>query len=273
MFADLDRPPLSAGALRAGLLRHSALWTELTVVRSTGSTNTDLLTRARPDQLQGAVLIAEHQTSGHGRHGRSWQSPPQAGLHVSVLLRPPPSVPRERWGWISLLAGVALTDALGPLAEQPVALKWPNDVLIGEAGDEKKVAGILAEATADAVVLGFGINVTTRSEELPVPTATSLACAGGRCTDRAPILLAALRALEQRYLGWVGAGGDPVAGDLRADYRAVCGSLHRQVTVELPDSSTFTGKAVDVDGEGRLVVRAPGGQRRALAAGDVTHLR
>lgn len=225
------------------------------------------------------MLVAEHQHDGHGRCGRAWRSPAQAGVHVSVLLRPDAAIARDRWGWLPLLTGVALVEALAPLAGVPLALKWPNDLLIGTPGSSGfgKVAGILAEVDGAAVVVGIGLNVTTRTDELPVPAATSLALAGAHCTDRLPLLCGVLRALERRYRRWSTiddeAGPDAPRGTLREVYRSVCATVHRSVRVSLPDGSECVGRAVDVDAHGRLVVRSPEGVRHALAAGDVVHVR
>lgn len=236
------------------------------MVAETGSTNADLAAAARAGAPEGLVLVAEHQRAGRGRAGRQWSSPPGAGLAVSVLLRPP--VPVPRWGWLPLLAGVALVEAVGTVAGVTAAVKWPNDLLI--AG--RKCAGILAEAVGDGVVIGIGLNVTLRADELPTPEATSLQLAGARTTDRALLLPALLAALERWYGGWRAAAGDADASGLRAAYLRSCATLGRQVRALLPDGTELTGRATAVDADGRLVLATPQG-RRPLAAGDVSHVR
>lgn len=153
------------------------------------------------------------------------------------------------------------------------ALKWPNDLLVGVDGDERKTGGILAERVADGVVLGIGLNVTLTEDELPVPTAGSLALAGASVTDRDPVLKAVLRSLEQWYGNWRAAGGDPAASGLQETYAAGCATLGRHVRAELPGGRTLTGTAEAVDAEGRLLVRTPAGEHEAVGAGDVVHLR
>ncbi|MFD4834282.1 biotin--[acetyl-CoA-carboxylase] ligase [Streptomyces uncialis] len=276
-WSDLDRPPLNATALRRALVRPGSLWTSLDVVAATGSTNTDLTARA--DTLpEGAVLVAEAQDTGRGRLDRRWNAPARSGIFVSVLLKPGDPdrgpVPTERWGWLPLLAGVAVATALSRAAGVDTALKWPNDLLVTVDGEERKAGGILAErAGADAVVLGIGLNVTLRADELPVPGAGSLALAGAVTTDRDPLLRAVLRSLEQWYGDWRASGGDPMVSRLQSTYAAGCSTLGRTVRAVLPGDRELVGEAVAVDGDGRLVIATAGGTRQAVGAGDIVHLR
>jgi BirA family biotin operon repressor/biotin-[acetyl-CoA-carboxylase] ligase len=274
-WSDLDRPPLNADALRRALVRTGGLWTSLDVVEATGSTNADLAARAREGAPEGAVLVAEEQTAGRGRLERRWSAPPRSGLFFSVLLRPE-GVPVSRWGWLPLLAGVAVATALPRAAGVDTALKWPNDVLVTVEGEERKAGGILVErpdATAESVVLGIGINVTLRAAELPVPQAGSLALAGAKVTDRDTLLRAVLRSLERWYGSWRTAGGDPAGARLQETYAAGCATLGRQVRAELPGGTAVTGEAVAVDGDGRLVLATAAGLAEPVSAGDVVHLR
>lgn len=237
-------------------------WVSVDVVERTGSTNADLA--AAIDLPEGTVLVAEVQEAGRGRIGRTWTSPAGAGLTFSVLLRPV-EVPRERWGWLPLLAGVALASALPAVDAR---LKWPNDLLIGPS--RQKAAGILAEVAGDAVVLGIGLNVTLTAHELPPdrPDTTSLALAGARTTDRDVLLPAILDALAGEYARWREHGGDAEASGLLATYRERCDTLGRDVRVDVPDGEPLHGLAVGVDAEGRLIVGTT-----AVAAGDVVHVR
>ncbi|MGW0701419.1 biotin--[acetyl-CoA-carboxylase] ligase [Streptomyces sp. NPDC002867] len=273
-WSDLDRPPLNVPALRRGLLVPGSLWTSLDVVAATGSTNSDLAARAA-SLPEGAVLVAEEQTAGRGRLDRIWSAPARSGLFFSVLLRPGGSVPAESWGWLPLLAGVAAATGLARSAGTDMSLKWPNDLLVTVDGEERKAGGILAErAGDDAVVLGMGINVTLRADELPVPTAGSLALANAVSTDRDPLLRAVLRSLEHWYGEWRAAGGDPAASGVQEAYAAGCATLGRTVRADLPGGRSFTGEAVAVDGQGRVVLVAAGnGERIAVSAGDIVHLR
>lgn len=266
-WRDLDRPPLRERALRSALVVEDGLWSELTVVDETGSTNADVASAASHGAAEGLVVVAEHQAAGRGRLERTWTAPPRSALTFSVLLRPPLAT-RAHWGWLPLLAGLSVAGPLTRLSGLDVGLKWPNDVMVAE----HKVAGVLAEVVGGAVVVGVGINVSMHQDELPVPAATSLHLSGSEVVDREPVLRAVLRDLAVRYTGWCDAVGDVESTGLLRDYRAACVTLGREVTVHLPDGTTANGRAVDVDRQGRLVVERGTG-RDALAAGDVVHVR
>ncbi|MGV9525069.1 MULTISPECIES: biotin--[acetyl-CoA-carboxylase] ligase [Streptomyces] len=272
-WSDLDRPPLNVTALRRGLLRPDALWTSLEVVESTGSTNTDLAGRARTGAVgEGAVLVAEEQTAGRGRLERTWTAPPRSGLFLSVHLEPG-DIPVERWGWVPLLAGVAAATGLAKSAGVDMSLKWPNDLLVSVEGEERKAGGILGEFAGDGIVVGLGINVSLRADELPAPTAGSLALAGAVSTDRETLLRAVLRSLEDWYGRWKAAGGDAAASGLQAAYAAGCATLDRTVRAELPGGKSLVGETVAIDGDGRLVLSTEGGLQQPVSAGDIVHLR
>jgi BirA family biotin operon repressor/biotin-[acetyl-CoA-carboxylase] ligase len=242
-------------------------WSGIEIVDATESTNADLIDVA-PTRLAGAVLVAEYQRTGRGRLDRRWASPPRAGLTFSVLLRP--SASASLWGWLPLLTGVAVRDAVAELTGLDAALKWPNDVLLGAA--RHKAAGILAQVVGDAAVVGVGLNVTTTADELPVDTATSLAIEGGAAPDRTELLVAILAELGARYTQWDAAGGDAEVSGLAGDYRDRCATIGRDVVVSGTDGDSYQGRATGVDADGRLVLTNDGRQR-LVAAGDVRHHR
>jgi len=281
-FTDLNRPPLSERALERLLVRPEGLWRRIQVVPETGSTNADLAEAAAAGAQEGRVLVAESQTAGRGRLGRSWTAPPRSGLMFSVLLRP--DVPAQTLGWLPLLTGLAVAAALRRMTGRAargdfgqavgaraldVRLKWPNDLLVGE----RKLGGILAERVGDAVVVGVGVNVSLRPDELPVPTATSLACENAAFQDREALLRAVLRELEGRYREWTAARGDPEAAGLRSAYAELCTTLGRRVRVMLPGDRELTGVATDVETAGGLVVRDDADAEHVVHAGDVIHVR
>jgi BirA family transcriptional regulator, biotin operon repressor / biotin---[acetyl-CoA-carboxylase] ligase len=250
MRADDDTParptrtPLDAAYLRRAAIRPGGLWRVLEVAERTGSTNADLLARARDGAPEGVVLVAEEQIAGRGRMGRTWVSPPRAALMFSLLVRPG-QIPPARRGWLPLLTGVAVAEAVTATTTVESRLKWPNDVLAGDA----KLAGILAEASGDAVVVGVGLNVSTEPAELPPPgpaalPATSLRVAGARATDREALLLAILAGFERWYQAWRQAGGDPDRSGLRAAYTTCSATIGRQVRAELPAGQLLSGRAV-----------------------------
>jgi BirA family biotin operon repressor/biotin-[acetyl-CoA-carboxylase] ligase len=266
--ADLVRDAVAATAGAAGA--PGGLWTSVEVVASTGSTNADLLARGGPE---GQVLVAEEQTAGRGRAGRTWVSVPGASLTFSVLLRPA-SVPPAARGWLTLLTGVAVAGAVRSAAEVAAVLKWPNDVLVGD----RKLAGILAEQSpaADAVVIGVGLNAATPVDALPVSAsglpATSLLAEGAHIA-RETLLIEILRELERLYLAFR-ANPDPEGSGLVAEYTAACATLGRSVRVELPADRVLTGLAEGIDQGGRLLVRpAAAAAAIPVSAGDIVHLR
>jgi len=181
-----------------------------------------------------------------------------------MLLRP--TSPVLTWGWLPLMAGVAMVQTVGGDAR----LKWPNDLLLGRDG--LKVGGILTQTDGGACVVGVGVNVTTTREELPVPEATSLVLCGFTALEREGILTAFLPRFGRLYQDWLTADGDAAASGLAADYRQFCSTIGREVTVRQP-SGDLAGLALDVDQDGRLLVQEPSGRQTAVAAGDVTHVR
>lgn len=272
----LDRRPLNELDLRSALVRtvgphRASLWRELAVVTQTASTNEDLTAAAREGADEGIVLIAESQTAGRGRHDREWVCPPCAGLTFSVLLRP--AAPRRHWGWLPLLAGVAVTRAIATEAVAPAVLKWPNDVLL--AAPPRKVAGILVSVvptSKPAVVLGIGLNVNTDSHELPGSDTTSLRLERAAPVDRSAVLIAVLGELASQYERWCDHDGDADSTGLRQMYRRHCHTLGKRVALRLPDRSRLVGQAMDVDATGRLVVATETGLI-PVAAGDVISVR
>ncbi len=251
MYADLDRPPLRGREIARALAPDG--W-RVEVLETAGSTNAVAAERALAGEPAGLVLVAESQTAGRGRLDRSWVSPPRAGLTLSVLLRP--DLAPHRWPWLSLLTGLAVATALRDQAEVDAVLKWPNDVLVGG----RKLCGVLAEVpAAGAAVLGIGLNVTTRADELPHDGATSLALAGAATTDRGILLRAVLRSLTATL------------ADVEAAqhaYRECCETIGAQVRLELPTGAAVVGTAQAVDDSGRIVVDGI-----AYGVGDLVHLR
>jgi BirA family biotin operon repressor/biotin-[acetyl-CoA-carboxylase] ligase len=264
-FRDLDRPPLDAAALRSALTGPGRFWTDVVVTAETGSTNADVAAAARAGAPEGTVHTTDSQTAGRGRLDRTWSAPAGSGAIVSVLLRPD-SVPAARWVWLPLLVGLAV-DATVHECGVESGLKWPNDVLV----DGRKLAGILLERvethSGPAAVIGVGLNVSLRRDELPVETATSLALEGATETDRTLVIRSLLRNLEALYRAWSGSGGDPAAG-IRDSYVRRCVTIGRRVRVVLPQDEQWVGEATGIDDLGRLLVDG-----RAISAGDITHLR
>lgn len=249
-------------------------WGPVAVVPSTGSTNADAADQVREGAPEGFTVVAEEQASGRGRLDRTWVSPFGAGLAMSVVLRP--SVPERSWGWVPLIAGVAVVDAL---ADQGVtaALKWPNDVVVdGDARDggpgPRKLGGLLVERVGPALVVGIGVNVDLTEEELPVPRATSTRLEGAD-VRREVLVVDILDHLRRHYVHWQLAGGDARRAGIAEVYAARCLTLGRAARALLPGGDVVEGAGSALDDDGRLVLRLADGSTRVVSAGDVEHLR
>jgi BirA family biotin operon repressor/biotin-[acetyl-CoA-carboxylase] ligase len=276
----------------------------------TTSTNAVLTVEAQGGAPEGLVVVADHQTAGRGRFDRRWESPPGTSLLLSLLARPPiAELPPARRHLAVAAVSLSVVEAARTVAGVELVLKWPNDVIsLGPPRPDSKVAGVLAEtapaadrpaaaAAGPAIVIGVGINVGWAPEGV---SATCLDRLAGHPVDRGELLIELLCALDRLYGRW-----DEVA----RLYRRYCATLGRQVTVSFatpisgppafagspgtplsgsPAASgphagrapDLHGKAVDVDGDGRLVVEiedglgptpSDRGRRVAVAAGDVTH--
>lgn len=291
--ASLERPEppqraaLDHGALLAPEFLSATGISRLDIVESTGSTNADLVRAVTVEPQKWAdlaVLTAEHQTAARGRLDRHWESPERSAVSVSMVLRPVTAdgmpVPTQSYSWLSLLAAVALREALQQAAGVSAEIKWPNDVLV----NGRKIAGILAQMTplgdgsVPAVILGVGLNVTLSEEELPVPTATSLALEGSTTTDRTTLLKAYLSSFTRLYRSFCNAEGDPAAGlaggaSLHKRVESAMVTLGREVRAHLPGDHELVGHASRLDEHGSLLVVDHGGREHVVTAGDVVHLR
>jgi BirA family biotin operon repressor/biotin-[acetyl-CoA-carboxylase] ligase len=282
-----ERPALDRDALSSTEFLSANGIPQLTVVDTTGSTNADLLRavtvdpKAWPDL---AVLTAEHQTAARGRLDRSWEAPARSSVLVSVVLRPVNAdgrpLPTQTYSWLSLLAALALRDALLDTAGIPAELKWPNDVLVRG----RKVAGILAQlgpmgdGSVPPVILGTGLNVTLTDSELPVPTATSVQLEGAGTVDRTVLLTSYLSRFCTLYRSFCNADGDPTAGlaggpSLHKRVEAVMVTLGKQVRAQLPGDHEIIGHATRLDDSGSLRVVDAASHEHVVTAGDVVHLR
>lgn len=246
------------------------MWQSLDVVAETGSTNIDLVARARAgEDVSGVVLIAENQVAGRGRNGRTWSAVPRAQVNMSVGVGTG-GLPPAAWGWVPLSTGLAVVDAIAEVTGIHPRLKWPNDVLA--AGNGRKLAGILAEVATPptAIVVGIGVNVSLRADELPEPTATSLTVEGADDLDRGKLIGALLRQLQRRVDGLKAAGG--ADEQLFADYVTHSLTISSRVRATLPGDREVVGDALSIDEQGRLRIDT-GGEVVVVSAGDIVHLR
>ena len=233
------------------------------------STNTEANGLAREGAPEGTLIVANAQTRGRGRLGRSWVSPPGSGLYLSIILRPgcpPVWLPR-----LTLTAGVAVASAIQETGIRP-QLKWPNDILIAD----RKVGGILTEAVFDKrridfAVLGIGINVNTERDELPISVrslATSLRLSLGKPVSRVHLLQTLLHQLEQWYEFFC-AGAFETIHETWSEFDTTLG---RVVEVFLPERR-LVGVAETLESDGTLLVRDNRGCLHRIVAGDVVHCR
>jgi BirA family biotin operon repressor/biotin-[acetyl-CoA-carboxylase] ligase len=282
-----DRLPLDHAALENEDFLAATGIARLSVVDTTGSTNADLLAAVSTDPRSWpdlSILTAEHQTAARGRLDRSWEAPPLSSVLVSVVLRPVNAeggpLPTQSYSWLSLLAALALREVLLETAAIPAEIKWPNDVLVRG----RKIAGILAQlgpmvdGIAPPVVLGTGLNVTLRDDELPVPTATSVLLENAETVDRTVLLKSYLSRFAALYRSFCNADGDPNAGlaggpSLHKRIQSVMVTLGKQVRAQLPGDHEIIGHASRLDDYGSLLVVDASAHEHVVTAGDVVHLR
>ena len=270
---------LSRGWDTAAAAATGTRFADVRVVAETGSTNADAMALARAGAPEGVVIVADHQTAGRGRRDRRWEAPPGSSLLLSVLTRPTAlGLADDEVHLVPTALGVAAAEAARDVTGADIRLKWPNDLVVTDSdGVTRKLAGLLAETVVDAghvaaLVVGLGINVNW-PDQLPADlagTATALNHLTGADVDR-PALLGALLVGFDRGYGGLGTPGGRVA--LAARHRELSATIGRRVRVETP-AGVVVGDAVDVDGEGRLLVVDECPDRpRALSVGDVVHLR
>lgn len=274
----------------------------LEFLETTGSTNDDLRAAATGPEAaawpHGSVIVTDDQTRGRGRMGRTWLAPTGKTLAISVLVRPElpggRALPAEAYGWIPLMAGAAMTEAVRRAVDAAasarsdteedddtggveVVLKWPNDVLVSGF----KICGILSEllpasagsGASGAVVVGAGLNLTLDEHDLPTLTSTSLLLVTGVRPDADAVLADYLSGFLALVREFAEHGGDAEASGIASRVAALCGTLGSEVRVELPGDRELLGVAERIDRDGRLVVRDRNGEAQSVAAGDVTHLR
>lgn len=234
---------------------------EIIRLASIGSTMDEVARLAANGAEEGVVVVAEEQTAGRGRGGRTWTSPPGSSLLMSVLLRP--VVPVERLSSLSLVAGVAVAEALERFGVTP-KLKWPNDVWL----DGRKVAGVLVNSRVGpdgmTVVLGIGININVDPADLPLGAA-SLGVAVEKTVTRDDVLQAVLTRLNAAYSAFTNSAGRP---DLDGWSRRAALVGERVQVSDGP--ARHSGEMLGIDGDGALLLRSATGEIVQVIAGDLT---
>ena len=273
--------PLTSQAITMALCTKT-LGRSLHLLEDTPSTNSTAMSLAQDGAPDGTVVLADAQTSGRGRLGRPWYSPPGKNLYCSIILRRAmPSDQVSRWlSWVPLLSAVAVARSIQVTSGLRPSLKWPNDILI----EQRKVGGLLCEssgmATANSfVIVGIGLNVNMWRDAFPADLrdlATSLAAEAGRPFDRAVLLAALLSELELRYEAFLSG-----TTDIQQEYELRCATIGQRVRVGIDtESDCIEGQAVSIGEDGSLQVMVDNPQdpftRRtpiAIRAGDVVHVR
>lgn len=253
---------------------------EIHSVESTESTNADAAALLRHGAKAGTVVVSATQTQGRGRLDREWVDQGNDSLSFSAIIHPPGVVPVENYGWISLLAGLAVVNVLRKHGVD-ASTKWPNDVIIDGPSEDgsssfRKLGGILSEGQDDYVIVGIGLNLTSEKADLPTSSATSAAIEGGRELDREVILVDVLVELATLIDGWSDAYGDAEGAGLLAQYvesNATVGKDVEVVHATGADSGNVVGRALGIDEYGQLIVESSGGNNTLVSAGDVQHLR
>jgi BirA family biotin operon repressor/biotin-[acetyl-CoA-carboxylase] ligase len=261
-------PDILSGTEISHQLKSKTLGQTIHGFRQLQSTNDLASDLAAHGADEGTIVTADQQTRGRGRHGRGWHSPPETGIYVSIVLRP--EVPPEKAPGLSLVAALALTEAIKPLVGDSVRIKWPNDVLIAE----RKTAGILTELVSHRnvvsyVIVGVGVNVNQQAGDFPEELrdrATSIRRVTRKKQSRVELLCRFLERFEKEYRRFVRHGLKPARKALRS-YSTLIG---RQVRLS-DGRRTIEAEAVDIDAEGRLVIRRDG-KETAVYAGEVTVL-
>jgi BirA family biotin operon repressor/biotin-[acetyl-CoA-carboxylase] ligase len=235
----------------------------LSVHDTLASTNAEALALARSGERGPLWIVARQQSAGRGRRGNTWVSPP-GNLYATLLLTDP--APPECAPQLSFVAVLALHDAIAacaPALAKALTLKWPNDLLCGDA----KLAGILIEGEragdALAVAIGIGVNCISHPSQTPYP-ATDLK-GEGVLADAATVFEALTASLAQRLAAWRRGAGFAA---IRADWMARAAGMGGDMRARLPDREII-GRGEGLDAHGRLLLRLRDGSVQAIAAGDV----
>lgn len=261
---------LTEAEIRSMLGKTKVVGRELRCFEELDSTNVYAKQIALAGAPDGAVVVANSQTAGRGRMDRSFQSPADMGIYLSVLMRP--DLPPDKLPPVTAMAGVAVCDAVEQVCGVRPGLKWPNDPVMGN----KKLCGILTEMSVEAesghvqyLVLGVGLNVLHRPEDFSpelAEVATSLSMALGRPVSRPRLAAMEIEAVDRLY-------SDLKTGDLSRylkTYRRDCVNLGKTVQLLSPNGQRETATAVDIDDSFGLVVRGENGKERSVRSGEVS---
>lgn len=256
-----------------GLLKTEMMGKVIHYHEETDSTNSVLYKLAGNGASEGTVVVADMQTEGKGRLGRTWISLPGVNLYISILLRP--SIPAWETPLLTFTASIAIVETMKKTGIREPLIKWPNDVVI----ENRKAAGVLTEMKPDGeraefVIVGIGVNINMTAETMKrdmrevSKTATSLREHLGREVDRAKLTADLLLELEARYRTFTERGKAPILNAWTERW----GDRGKRVRVNLEDKTAFQGIAEGVDNDGHMLVRKEDGELVTVVAGDVSTL-
>jgi BirA family transcriptional regulator, biotin operon repressor / biotin---[acetyl-CoA-carboxylase] ligase len=274
-----DSPPLNVQVIERHLNSRS-LGRRIVLHDRIESTNREAVALGQAGVEHGTLVLAEAQTAGRGRMGRSWFSPPGVNLYASLVIRTAIDAQRMAgWlSWLPLMAAVSAAQAIEAVAKGPIAIKWPNDLLI----HERKMGGILCESGGSAgvdpfQVIGIGLNVNGALEDFPHdlrPFATTIRHETGGVIDRNRLMAHLLIELESCLERFLSCGADAIM----IAYRQRCTTIGKAVKAVLADGTEYMGVAEGIEEDGSLILlqRAIGASppmTRRLRAADIVHLR
>lgn len=263
-----DHAPLSLESVRQRLTTHT-FGAHLVIEDQVDSTNRVATILGQQGASHGTVVVAERQTHGRGRLGRSWVSPGRMNLYLSILIQD--ASIRNVGTWLPLMAALAVRRSVNEVTGLMTTLKWPNDVMSSRTGTVRKVAGVLAESTDRGMVIGIGLNVNMALADFPDDlrsTASSLLIELGHPVDRMVLLAKMLGAVEDLYETLT-----HQPQQVMTEYRDACDTLRKRVRIELAAQTPLEGYAETIANDGALCLKTADGQICEVRAGDVVHLR
>lgn len=242
-------------------------------LKTVDSTNSYALSLAEKGYPHGTVVVADAQTKGKGRHGRTWHSPRGKNIYMSIILR---KLLKGSVSLLTLMAAVAVSEAIMKKAPVPLRVKWPNDLMVSDDNGFKKVGGILSEArfsggNLEFAIIGIGINVNLLRDDLSpeiVDSATSLRIALGKDFDRNELLENILSSFDR----WYGFLLEGKKREILQRWRTLSLTLGKEVKA-ITGEGVLEGVAMDIDEEGRLLLRLPSDKIEKISAADLVHLR
>jgi BirA family biotin operon repressor/biotin-[acetyl-CoA-carboxylase] ligase len=259
-----NRAPLDAQILERELRLRQCLWQNAILKDEVTSTNDVAKELTNNEINEGTFVVANFQTKGRGRQDRSWEAPKNSSIFISIILKPNN---QNEIGWIPLLIGLSLFKSLESETRKSIKIKWPNDLVLVEAKEVFKFAGILLEKHNDYVIAGVGINFDQELNELPIKNATSLKAFLQNELSKESIIAAFISELGARWLEENNAQASPTPSLVR-EYKTNCLTIGSQIIAQLPGGENIKGKAVDISRTGELIVETTDGLRN-LSSADI----